>query len=145
MAKLMGIFICPDIHELSLLSFIEKLKRPRRATLGRIAVKQRIQGFLVSYEKKFPGCSTDEDTLNNIIMMMEDMKFCIALDSSESEAYNQHVDAFLFPSLRPFGTFRWNFMQSMNLLTMGRRIKQVHGSAIIGCWFCNLQVIHPRC
>ena len=129
MARMMGTFICDRIF--SLLSIVEKFKRARRyPILGHLGVKQQIQGFLSSFENDFPGCSVDEDTVKHFIMMMEEMKFCVRLSS----------DRFLFPSLLPFGTFRWNFMHSLTL-TMGRRIKLAHGSVIFGFWFCDLQVM----
>ena len=77
LAKLMGLFICPDIHELALLSFIEKLKFPRRAVLSSSSVKMRIQGFLHQFKDKYPECT--EDTVNQITTMMEDLDFLIPL------------------------------------------------------------------
>jgi len=42
----MALFICPDEHENSLLSFVKKYERPRHSVMSRKAVQQRIEGFL---------------------------------------------------------------------------------------------------
>ena len=138
MAKIMGLFICPDIHELALLSFIEKLKFPRIAVLSSTSVKMRIQGFLLQFKEKYPECSS-EDTVNRVTTMMEDLDFLIPLSQSESD--DHHVlNGILIPSLHPFGKFWWNFKENSNqILTIGRTVTTMNGM-ILGHLFCNFQV-----
>jgi len=79
LAKLMGVFICPDIHELSLLSIVEKLKRPRRSILSSSLTHERIILFLSTLEHQFPGCSSSPQILELILEVLEDIGFLIKL------------------------------------------------------------------
>ena len=144
LAKLMALFICPDLHELSLLGFIEKLKRPRNAIRSSTVVKQQIQIYLSQFTKQYPTCTNDE-VVNSIVSMMVGLNFMIPLTREEGEFHGQHEESFLIPSLRPFGCFRWNFLfkdqEKENTLTFGRRIKLKNAKYIHPHWLCFFQVL----
>ena len=142
LAKLMALFVCPDLHELSLLGFIEKLKRPRNAIRSSTVVKQQIQIFLSQFTKQYPTCTNDE-VVNSIVLMMVGLKFMIPLTREEGESHGQSEESFLIPSLRPFGRFRWNFLKDKEketTLTFGRRIKLRNSKYIHPNWLCFFQV-----
>jgi len=125
-------------HEYSLLSFMERLKRPKKAILSKTDVKQRIQGYLSYHHKE----SNDEETIKMCIKMMEQMGFAIGLDNRQSVAYG-YEEALLFPSLRPIGRFRWTHLKGENLefvKTLGRRIQHEKIQFVHSSWFFHLQV-----
>ena len=133
----MGLFICPVIHELSLLNYIEKLKRPRRAILIELEVKHKIQGFL---ESQFSDWANSEDIVVNLMFVLQEIGFMIKLSSSESFDLNTLSQSYLLPSLRQFGNFRWNYDLKIEVITLGRRIFQSNQTPFLAQWFCNLQV-----
>jgi hypothetical protein len=133
----MGTFICPDIHEHALLNFVEKLKRPRKAVLTKKVVRERISGFLK--QEKIP---VDEDVLKNTLIALEDLGFIMKLTDSESFDHNSFSSAYLIPSLRPFGNFRWFDVDQKNtsIKTLGRRLFKKNKEAFLSFWFCDFQV-----
>ena len=140
----MALFICPDLHELSLLGFIEKHKRPRHAIRSSTVVKQQIQLYLSQFTQHYPTCTNDE-VVNSIVLMMVKLNFIIPLTYKEGELHGQCEESYLIPSLRPFGRFRWNFLlkvqEKENTLTFGRRIKLRNSKYIHPNWLCFFQVL----
>ena len=88
-------------------------------------------------EQEFPGCSTSDSTLNNLLLAMEELGFMIKLPNSLSN-YN----VCLFPSLRPVGSFRLFYEQghSSQALILGRRVARADSKPILSFWFCKFQV-----
>ena len=140
----MALFICPDLHELSLLGLIEKLKRPRPGIRSSTVVKRQIQIYLSQFTKLYPTCTNDE-VVHSIVLMMIKLNFMIPLTREEGELHGQHEESFLIPSLRPFGRFRWNFLfkdqEKANTLTFGRRVKKRNSKYIHPNWLCFFQVL----
>ena len=124
LAKVMSLFICPELHEFSLLNFVERQKRPRAAVITRETFKKRIQSFLLQLNQN--GVTTFEnssETADQFVAMMEEMDFVISLNKKESNAYGHSTDVLVIPSLCPVGKFRWfTIDQKLQLKTLGRRL-----------------------
>lgn len=156
----MAIFVCPDIHELAMLNFVEKLKRPRKSIVNQTTVVQKIIGFLQSFSNDpnlstSPSSSTSttshssptfffvitEIQVSFLITALEELGFLIPLTTSDSLVNNVLSKGYLVPSLRPTGEFRWSYSSAdPNVRTLGRRIERRDEKEFLPFWFCNLQV-----
>jgi len=139
LSQLMGMFICPDEHEHSLLYFVENLKRPRKSIMSKEEVMMKVEMFLKS-KNNFEKFNFDSQALNNIIKLMEDLAFFIGVDHKKNNLMFMN-EPVMFPSLRPIGKFRWNYRSYHHeILTLGRRIKKTDKKVILVNTFCDFQV-----
>ena len=149
LAKVMSLFICPDLHEYALLNFFQKQKRPHVAVMTRETFKKRIQSFLLQLNQN--GATAFEisgETADQFVAMMEEMDFVISLNEKESNAYGHATDVLVIPSLCPVGKFRWfKIEQKLQFKTIGRRLTskehQVHHQAIH--FFMDILLMAFRC
>ena len=136
LAKLLALFICPDLHKHSLLGSIQTPKQSKKnAMLSSAVVKQRTKMMLSHHTDVYPTCASDV-VVNMLLSMMEGLNFMMPLTTEESES-------FLIPSLRPVTEFRWNYLpkdRENDILTFGRRIKLRDSQYVHPAWFCSIQV-----
>jgi hypothetical protein len=132
----MAVFVCPDIHELSLVSMFKKNKRPRNSVLSLASICEKIETFLV--HKTVPV--TPEMVLL-IIQVFEDIGFIFKIPLlNDNIALNNLTQSYLIPAMRPVGRFIWTYEAGSHLLTAGRRISHLNSDPILPSWFCDLQV-----
>lgn len=134
LARLMGMFVCPEIHEHALLNFVEELKRPRYPIIPKAKVYEQISSFLkLDFIQAEYALANDVTSIDEIVQMLVKLDFMYILDKGVETHY-------MLPTLRPFGTFRWNYDKASLKKTLGRRLVTVDGSHFQSFWFFNLQV-----
>src|SRR4051794_14185486 len=105
----MGLFVCPDIHEIALLHFMEQLKRPRKSILSNAFIIEKVTAFLETQEENFPGIFSSPSAAHDVICALEDIGFFIKLEVSDNKSLNTFVPFYLVPSMRPVGEFHWTY------------------------------------
>jgi hypothetical protein len=147
LAKLMGLFICPDIHELSLLSFVEKLRRPRNAVLTYVQAKSKILLFLQMHQHQIKSPLSMDELSDLLLFILNELGFILKLTLNESLQHNSLGSSYLIPSLRTFGEFQWNYELSARstMNTFGRRISKKDGKPFLSMWFCKFEVRVRTC
>lgn len=138
LSHIMSLFICTEMHELSLVNLVTKLQQPNQSVMSKQSATIRIKASLSQSSTMF-----SDFELSNIIEMMIKMKFAINLNPAESDLYNCIGSSLLFPSLRPSGLFKWQMLNEnqSGFLTIGRRIFPINEKDIFFPeFFCDLLV-----
>lgn len=139
--KILGLFICPDQHDISFVQMIGSNSISKNSVIPFNHIYGRIEAFMSKHSPKF--CSVE--IITKLIKMMEALTFAVHLQNDE----------YLFPSLLPKGVFmcvqlqfhnfcfRWHSIPKSVIdttFTLGRRIFRKNNSMILYFSFSSLQV-----